>query len=35
LFLDAFEKLRKTAISFVMSVSLSVRMDKLGPAGRI
>ena len=31
LFLGAFEKLLKTTISFIMSVSLSVRMEQLGP----
>jgi hypothetical protein len=33
--LGAFAKLRKTTVSFVMSVRLSVGMERLAPTGRI
>ena len=35
LFLDAFAKLRKATVNFVMSVRLSVRMEQLGCTGQI
>jgi len=35
LFLGAFAKLRKVTVSFIMSVRLSARMEKLGSHSRI